>query len=41
MNWLSLEAEAYSEPSQITKIERFVKIVDGSEPLTILQNAPS
>ena len=35
MNWLFLEAETYSEPSQITKIERFVKIVDGSEPLTI------
>ena len=29
-------AEAYSEPSRISKMKVFAKIIDGSHPLTIL-----
>ena len=33
--------ETCSEPCQTSEIERFAKIVDSYEPLTIFENAPS
>ena len=31
---------AYSEPCQTSKMERFAKIVSGFQPLTVSRNAP-
>ena len=36
-----LDSEAYSEPCQISKTERFAKLVQGQKRLTILPDAPS
>ena len=35
LNWQRTTAEVYSEPFQTSKMEFFVKIVNGSKPLTI------
>ena len=36
----TIETETYSEPSRTSKMKLFAKIVDGFQPLTILEKSP-